>query len=165
LWDKLFGTFQRALPTVPIQYGTPGLQQTHDPFWTNHLPMLRYLRLKEPRLAPRQASPAQVRCVASGGLLVFALVVFYVAHEGTWIGNQQPWLFALLVASTLALGAISDGRSWGQFAWLALGTAAPLALIGVLGLRDPMGCALLGLLAMHSTASTGWWLRSGRNRP
>jgi len=158
LWDKLFGTFQRALPTVPIQYGTPGLQQTHDPFWANHLPLLRYLRLKEPRVRTQPVSSAQVRCVASGGVLIFAVVVFYVAHEGALIGPQQAWLFALLVASTLALGALSDGRWGGQLAWLALGVGAPLSLIGWLGLREPLGCGLLGLLGVHALGSTGWWM-------
>jgi sterol desaturase/sphingolipid hydroxylase (fatty acid hydroxylase superfamily) len=163
LWDKLFGTFQRALPDVPIQYGTPGLQQTHDPFWMNHLPLLRYARLREPRVPTRPVSPGEVRCVASGGVLIFALVIYYVAHEGSLPGAQQPWLFALLAASTLALGALSDGRWWGQLAWFAVGVAAPWCLVGLLALRDPFGCALLGLLAVHAAVSTGWWMWSRRS--
>lgn len=159
LWDKIFGTFQRALPGVPIQYGTPGWQLTHNPFWASQVPLLRYLGFKEPRLPSQSVAAAQVRWVVSGGILLFATVVYYVAHEGALAGAQQAWLFALLASATPALGGLSDGRPWAHGAWFALAMAVPVVLIGFLGLRDPWGCALMVLLGAHAVASFGWRLR------
>ncbi|MFT4267251.1 MAG: sterol desaturase family protein [Xenophilus sp.] len=168
LWDRLFGTFQQVLPDVPIQYGVPGWPRTHNPFWASQLPWLRYLGWREPHLPAQPVTQAQARWVATGGVLLFAVVVFYVAHEGAWAGGQQLVLFMLLASATLALGGLSDGRPWAGVAWFALGMAVPVLLIGVLGLRDPWGCALMVLLGLHAAASLGWgWLqaRGGAGSP
>lgn len=160
LWDKLFGSFQSQLPGVPIEYGTPGMPSSHNPFWSNQLPLLRYLGLKEPRVHVQDAEATQARWIASGGVLVFALVVDYVAREGQRVGGQQPALFGLLVAATLVLGALSDGRRWARTAWVALAFAMPVVLIGVLRLREPIACLLIGLLVAHAIAFFGWgWVR------
>lgn len=159
LWDILFGTFQRALPEVPIQYGTPGWQLTNNPFWASQVPLLRYLGFKEPHLPSQSVVAAQARWVASGGILLFATVVYYVAHEGILAGVQQAWLFALLASATLALGGLSDGRPWAHGTWFVLAVAVPVVLIGFLGLRDPWGCASMLLLGTHAAASFGWHLR------
>ncbi len=166
LWDRLFGTFQRKIAGVEIQYGTPHAQYSHNPFWANQLPLLRYLGLCEPRLRTRQVETAQVAFVASGGLLLFAIVIYYVGREGSWVGPQQAWLFGLVALATLALGGMSDGRPWATAAWLAVGLGIPAMLIGVLGLHDPLGCVPMAGLGAHAAAFSGWrWRRLAAARP
>ena len=156
IWDRLFGTFQREVPEVPLRFGAANWQHSSNPFWVNQLPWLQWLGWREPRIALAAVNATQTRWIASGGLLLFAVVVYYVASEGAWASRApQASLFALLALSTLALGGLSDGRRWGPAAWLVLGIAVPVALIGIFGMRDPVGCALMLLLGLHAAALPG----------
>jgi sterol desaturase/sphingolipid hydroxylase (fatty acid hydroxylase superfamily) len=153
LWDLLFGTFQREVPETPLRYGMAHWPRSHNPFWVNQLPLLHWLGWRAPRISLRPISTTQTRWVASGGVLLFAVVVYYVARQGTWpSGAPQAWLFTLLAAATLALGGLSDGRRWGAALWCALGVAVPIVLIGVFHVRDPLGCLLMALLGLHAAA-------------
>ncbi|WKB53563.1 sterol desaturase family protein [Eleftheria terrae] len=161
-WDRLFGTFQPALPEVPIVYGTPGLPASHNPFWASHLPVLRYLGWPGPRLRQQPASTVLGRLVGAGGIALFAVVIYCVHRQGGWPPGQEAVLFALVIALSLVLGGLSDGRPWAAPAWCVLGLALPLAFIGRYQLRDPFGCAVMLALGLHALALGAWWWRGQR---
>jgi sterol desaturase/sphingolipid hydroxylase (fatty acid hydroxylase superfamily) len=158
IWDKLFGTFQRELPGVPIHYGVEDSVPTHNPFWANNLPFVRFLKWRQPALAAVTRPSMPEHWIALGGLFLFGAVIYYVHRQGTWQGTAQLSLFALIFLSTLALGGISDGRRWGMVAWSVLTVASPVVMMGWYGLRQPWGCLPLILLALHGLMSLGWWL-------
>lgn len=150
IWDKLFGTFQRELPGVPIQYGIATPTHSTNPFWANTVPLLRYAGLRVPRLTGVRRLTVPDAVIASGGVILFGVVTYYVHRNGTWPEFGQPTFFALIFAATLALGGMSDGRLWGVASWVVI-AALSLAIMPLyFGLRDPLGLSLLGALLVHS---------------
>lgn len=126
LWDRLFGTFRRRLPDVPIRYGVPGMALSHNPFWASNLPLLHWLGRPCPIDAPARLSHWRQVLVASGGIVLFGLVIYYVHYDGRWPQQWQALYFLLVFAGTLALGGLSDGRRWGVRLWLLVTVLLPL---------------------------------------
>lgn len=153
IWDKLFGTWKAEQADVPIQYGVHDSVPSENPWWANHIPVLRYLGLRVPALS-RVSDDERVAdgWIVSGGLALFVLVIYYVHRQGTWPAWQEPLLFVWIASLTLVLGTLSDGRAWARGVWIASVVAMPLCFIGILGLRDPLGCALMAALALHGSA-------------
>ncbi|SDI66603.1 sterol desaturase family protein [Paraburkholderia phenazinium] len=165
IWDKLFGTLQRELPGVPIEYGVATPTQSTNPFWANTVPVLRYLGLRVPSLNGGQRLPISDTAIATGGLLLFGIVTYYVHRNGTWPGLGQPVFFALIFAATLALGGMSDGRRWGVLSWLAIAALSLSVMPLCFGLRDPLGLSLLAALLVHSIVAAAVTLRLQEKTP
>ncbi|WP_019448750.1 sterol desaturase family protein [Cupriavidus sp. BIS7] len=159
LWDKLFGTYQRALPDVPIRYGVHEKVDSDNPFWANLVPALRYFGLKTPRLT-RNVHAISDAWIASGGLLLFGVVINYVRTEGMWTAHWQAVWAAMILLLTLALGGISDGRNWARWTWPLLAMTLPTMMIALYGVRDPLTVALPFLLGAHGIASGIWFARA-----
>lgn len=152
IWDKLFGTYQRELPHAPIRYGVHDAVRSDNPFWANNIPVLRYLGLAAPRLPARDPLRIGDGWIATGGLALFAVVIYYVHRQGTFPAPQEPLLFGWIALQTIALGALSDGRAWARAAWSAVALAMPACFIVGFGWRDPLGCALVALVGLHGVA-------------
>jgi sterol desaturase/sphingolipid hydroxylase (fatty acid hydroxylase superfamily) len=151
IWDRLFGTFQRALPDVPVRYGVARPIASANPLWVNIVPLLRYAGWREPRLTsrPRTQNGLSEIAIGIGGLILFCAAAYYLHRDGSWSTGEQPAFFAVIFCATLALGGLSDGRSWGLPCWLATGLIAVCVMPWQLGLHDTAGLAVLGALALH----------------
>ncbi len=134
-WDRLFGSLERELPAAPFSYGVGHEAPPENPFWASNLPFLRLL-------GGSAGTPPAARfacadwAIASGALLLFALVIGYVNRYGYGYGAvdvAQIVLFALLAGGAVVLGGMAEGRRWAPLAWLALCLALPAAWLG--GLR------------------------------
>jgi sterol desaturase/sphingolipid hydroxylase (fatty acid hydroxylase superfamily) len=149
IWDKLFGSFQRQLPDVPVQLGVARPTESTNPFWANIAPLLRYARLRTPTLG-KGARPVAPAAIGLGGIVLYCVVCYFVHREGTWPGNGQSIFFALIFLGTLALGGVSDGRAWGVPCWLALSIATFVVMPVAYGLREPAGLLALAAFALHA---------------
>ena len=154
IWDRVFGSFQPELPGVPVRFGVSQPTGSTNPFWANVAPLLRYARLRVPRLV-RDTTPKALPDVAIGigGVLLFCLAAYYVHRDGTWPPGGQAVFFLQIFLSTLALGGMSDERAWGLPCWIGLGGAGLVVLPLAFGLRDPLGVLALALVTLHGLAS------------
>ncbi|MFM9434916.1 sterol desaturase/sphingolipid hydroxylase (fatty acid hydroxylase superfamily) [Janthinobacterium sp. CG_23.3] len=163
VWDKLFGTYQPELDGVPMQYGVPGMVATDNPLWASNGALFGWVRRRFPGrrdgASPGFAVPELF--IGIGGVILFALVIYYVDNEGRYPAARQLLLFALIFAGTIALGGLSDGRRWGALGWAAIALALPLTFIGGYGVREPWGLCWLALLLAHGL-DTGRRLLAGR---
>lgn len=162
IWDRLFGTLQRKLPGVPIRYGTASSTPSTNPFWANTVPLLRYVGLRGPRFAEARHVPVPDAAIATGGLLLFGIAAYYIYRDGTWPGFGKPAFFTMILAATIALGGMSDGRPWGVACWVTIAVVSLVALPVYFGLRDTTGLILLGGFLIHGAAVTFVMLRRGR---
>ncbi|MEK8029309.1 sterol desaturase family protein [Ideonella sp. DXS29W] len=157
LWDHLFGTAQDELLQVPVRYGVDGATPGVDPVRANLAPFWRWITGREGPV-PRQRETARLPAaregwVLTGGLVLFALVIYHVYREGRWPPGQQACLFAALWLGTVALGGLSEARAWGRTAWMAVALGTPLLFVAGFGLRDPLGVAVLAALALHGVGT------------
>ncbi|WP_071845476.1 sterol desaturase family protein [Pragia fontium] len=160
-WDKLFGSFQPELTEVSIVYGVPKTTKTNNPFWASNLPFFRFLRLKEPNIKPGKVFPVSIKLLATGGVLLFGIVLYYIHHEGTWEQQwHQPILFTLILSATLTLGAISDGKVWGWLGWIAIGLLLAFCGLFYLPVVDIFGVLLFSTLLLHTFLSFGYVIRN-----
>jgi sterol desaturase/sphingolipid hydroxylase (fatty acid hydroxylase superfamily) len=160
LWDRLFGSFQPELPELPLRYGVPGEPAASaNPLWANHPGLQRWWQARWPLPVAAARWPAGV--IGSGGVLLFGLVIHFVNLQPRLQGAEWAVLLAGIVAGTLALGGLSDGRRWGQTLWLLLCLPGTAAYAATLGWRNPYGALCLLALAGHGA----WMLWRTRQRP
>lgn len=165
VWDKLFGTYQRALPDVPIRYGVDRPTCSDNPFWTNVVPILHWLGMRTPHLQ-RDSDLIHTSWIATGGLLLFGAVIDYVRTDGSWPGHWQLTWFALLLALTVALGGMSDGRTWARSLWPPLAVVLPLMMIGICRAHDRLSAGVALALGAHGLVCGLWHAASrGKGRP
>lgn len=150
IWDKLFGTFQPELDDVEMHYGVSGSVHTNNPFWANIMPVLRYFRLRLPDLSVGQQICVPDSFIATGGLILFGLVIYYVDCDGKLPRMQQFVLFMLIFLATIAMGGISDGKRWGGVSWISVNFLLLIIFIGYYKVRDPWAVQLFSLLLLHS---------------
>lgn len=163
-WDKLFGTFERVHADAPLSYGVIGMAPSENPFRASNDPVLRYLGLKPANAAPAPRSTAPAWLVASGGIILFCVVVAYVWSEGQWPSWwSQAALFLLLACGTIALGGMSEGRRWGWRCWPLICLLVPAALAGaVLPGKTLTWLALSVPLAAHGLLACAYRYRALR---
>ena len=160
LWDQLFGTWQPERADVPMQYGVPGSVQSHNPLWANNKRFQRFWTQRFPALQRLAQLAMPGWYIGLGGVLLFGVVIYYVNQDGRALDAQRGVLFAFLFLGTIALGALSDDRRWGWFAWMLLSSTALGATLILSGGREPLGLLLLALCLVHALAGLPRALRS-----
>jgi len=126
-----------------------------NPFWANVVPALQWLGLRTPQLQrDTRATPAG--WIATGGVLLFGVVIDYVRTDGLWSGQWQAVWFALILLLTLVLGGLSDGRTWGRWLWPLLALALPVLMIGACGAGDALSDTLAVALGLHGLVCGLW---------
>lgn len=157
LWDKLFGTFQPEKEEVPVIFGVKNYEENHNVIAANNIPFLKYLKLPTWFLEKR---PPKFRInnylIATGGILLFGLLLYYIFQENTWGFWQKAGLFAIIFAATIGNGGLSEGKQWGIVLWMSnFLLFAPLFIL-YNGISDWVFLLNLGVLAIHSLFS--WYV-------
>lgn len=154
IWDKLFGTFQHYRDDIVIEYGVlNNSQPSKNPLLASTIPLLRYFRLPMPKVVISDFMPS-TSWLITGTLLLYAVVISYIHHEGQWPVLLQAVLFIMLVLGTVALGGLSEGKKWAIGLWLS-----NLFLIGLLCVfynsqLDFYSWLIFLLVVLHSLALT-----------
>jgi sterol desaturase/sphingolipid hydroxylase (fatty acid hydroxylase superfamily) len=157
IWDKLFGTFQPERPDTPVRFGVHAPTRSHNPLWANLVPFARLFGWHQ-WTAPAASRSVSGTWVAAGGVLLYVLALKHLRADemhGAW---AQAASFGLVFVATLALGAASDGRPWGWWAWAALGALAMPAFAGLASPWPRVDGALACAWALH--AAWAWRARS-----
>ncbi len=151
IWDRLFGTYQREIEGVPIKYGTREPLITDNPFWGNNIPVMDYLKMKRPVIGHPDDNKniTEDSFIASSGILLFVVLMYYIYCFGQAPGLQQFYLFMLTVSATVALGGLSDGKYWGILSWVIIATFSPIAYIWTYHIFDPTALLIFGCLVLH----------------
>lgn len=158
LWDKLFGSFQSAQPSVPLVYGVPGPRFPSDnPVWANNPWLYQWaVRAWGSRAnAAGAVRHADAPHIGAAGVLLFLVVIYFVNHQQALPQPEYACLLVLLFLSTIALGGVSDGRPWGKVLWAACGSAGFLVYGALFGVRDAWGLVTNSSLIVHTLWFTG----------
>ena len=116
LWDKMFGTFQKELNEIPVEFGTYDHIQTDNVFWASNLPILTWLGLPHPEFRPALKT-LKGFWIWTAGLLSFAILLYYIHAEAFWPSFDRNVLLAYGAAAAIAIGGMTDGRMWGRITW------------------------------------------------
>lgn len=164
-WDKMFGTWRPDLPEGDFEYGVAGDRPSRNPLLASNLPVLRWLR---GRAAARV--PVEPRYISSGPVVLLGTVIVFVLITGyLWLygygydgpGQAQLLLFALLAASAVMLGGISEGRVWALWGWAAVAWAMLLIFVGLYQWHAPFWLVGFPLAVAHAMALLlGWGRRA-----
>lgn len=151
LWDKLFGSFTHQPPARgEHHYGVKGYIASANPLRESNAPFARLLGLRLPPPAARQGPAPQV--IVSATLLLFIPVIGYIQRYGYGyedIGREQVALFVLLVAASVMLGLLSDGRRGSRVGWATVTSLMPLLCLFAFGWQGLLWQVSLPLLALH----------------
>lgn len=151
LWDKLFGSFTRQPPARDEHhYGVKGYTASANPLRESNAPFARLLGLRLPPPAARQGPAPQV--IVSATLLLFIPVIGYIQRYGYGyedIGREQVALFVLLVAASVMLGLLSDGRRGSRVGWATITCLMPLLCLYGFGWQAIIWQISLPALALH----------------
>ena len=152
IWDKLFGTFQAEMKEVPVDYGVKDYETNYNVVWANNFPFLKLLGLgwKE-KEETRFVYQVPEYLIGLAGILLFALLLFYISMEGAVGLNYQIGLFAITFVGTIALGGISEGRKWGYIIWVLTFAGFLPGFLIVHDEINPILWVLCGLLLVHCT--------------
>ncbi|MEZ4772420.1 MAG: sterol desaturase family protein [Bacteroidia bacterium] len=150
-WDKLFGTFQPEIKTVPIIYGTKKYEKNYDVFWANNLPFLKLFKIPIPQ-KKEKSRPYFIQdyFIATGGLLIFGLLLYYISIEKICPEDMKLEFFGIIFLGTIANGGISEYKYWGLVLWfINFLVLAPLFILDQ-HITNPVLLTLFGLLVLHS---------------
>ena len=151
IWDQLFGTFQKELINVPVKCGVKDYVRSYDILWANNLPFLKYFgfsSVKEPTKKSSYHVPEYL--IASGGVLLFGLLLFYISIEDTWSVNEKINLFGITFIGTIANGGISENKKWGISLWFINFTLFAPLFVYYMNIHAPLLLVIFGLLIIHS---------------
>ena len=115
-WDKLFGTFQKELDDIPVEFGTDEHVATDNIFWANNLPWLKLFGIRLPELKPVMRR-LRGGWMWTAGLLSFAILLMYIHAEVAWPLDDRNLLLGYGALSALTIGGLSEGRAWGLCGW------------------------------------------------
>lgn len=165
LWDKVFGTYQKELDDVPMQYGLHKWQKTDNPVWMNHAGLLLSLSKRAPALLDTVRLKVPELVIGLGGIILFCMVIHFVDMEDRLPAMQLLALFAIVFLGTIALGGMSDERRWGAVLWVGLALVAPVAYCAEYGFPDVWGQGMLALFVAHGLTVLWHLLRGGSATP
>ncbi|UTW60569.1 sterol desaturase family protein [bacterium SCSIO 12741] len=151
IWDKLFGTFQAEINSVPIEFGVKDYKTNYNVLWANNLPFFKLLGIRNENGKPQSfIYRVSDYLIGTGGLLLFGLLLFYISIEGRVPVIDQAGLFAIIFLGTIALGGMSEGKLWGLSIWgFVFGILFP-ALLFYQQISDAILWVLSGLMVIHS---------------
>ncbi len=151
IWDKLFGTFQPELSTVPVKFGVEGYVKNYDIFWANNLPFMRLFGIKIPterKLYMKYIVPESL--IKYGGILLFGLLLYYISKEQTSTIDYKMGLFVITFIGTVANGGISENKRWGLMLWFVDFVVLSPIYIAYFHIYSPVLLSVLALLFVHS---------------
>lgn len=162
IWDRIFGTYQPEIEGLEIKYGVTDAIKTDNPFWGNNLPFMRAWGMKIPNFEKRNETKFNVSdlYIATGGLNLLNLWLFYIFCEGKGLGMQQFWLFFLIFFGTIALGSLSDGRFLGMVSWLIIACVPTIAFVYQYNISDPFVLSLFILFILHGLYGLKYFINS-----
>lgn len=151
IWDRLFGTFQPRVEGVEIIYGIHDPVKSDNPFWGNNVPFMQAWNMKIPNFEQSEENKftAKNSFIATGGVLCYLLVVYYIFREEQWTGMQQLSMFSIVLFATIALGGVSDNKLWGMVSWILLSTVLSAAFIIHYAVFDIWALSVFGLFFLH----------------
>lgn len=152
IWDKLFGTFQAKIDSVPIQYGVVKKSFVNNPFWASNLPFLNSYKNKIFSYK-QQTQTTSSLLIASGGLIIFGYFLYYIQFYSSWHLTQQALIFSLIVTGTIGLGAMADNKNWGSVVWCLLSLFLPIVLVVYCQQINVLAVILSILAVMHGASS------------
>lgn len=160
IWDKLFGTYRPDLPEGEFGYGVKGASPSANPAVASNIPILRHILRWNVKITPPEPRyRAHGLMVLAGTMVLFALVTGYVWIYGySYAGSDQSQLvrFSLLAFGAVALGGISEGRSWALYGWV--GTSVLLMAEAMTAGAGPswlLGCLVLLLHSLSLLVGFG----------
>lgn len=151
-WDKLFGTFQKELDDVPVEFGTDDHVATDNIFWANNLPWLKLLGIRLPQLQP-VTRRLRGGWMWTAGLLSFAILLMYIHAEVAWPLFDRNLLLGYGALSALTIGGLSEGRSWGTWGWTLIHVAALGFWFTRPPWQDPVIAVFLVLAILHAAST------------
>ncbi len=152
IWDKWFGTFQEERDDIEIKFGVKQKTPSDNPFWANNLPFLKYffkIQIPDFQSFRKNKKPLSEFFISIGGILLFALLVFYIYQEDKWHGAPEVALFGLLFGSTIAMAGLYENYRWGIFSWLFFAFAM-LYFMFYFMVFQPVFIALVAIFVGHS---------------
>ncbi|WP_296620043.1 sterol desaturase family protein [Marivirga sp.] len=151
VWDKLFGTFQQELNTIPIIYGVKDYVKSYNVLWANNLPFLKMFGFYSAKESKKESSyTVPESLIVSGGILLFGLLLYYISIENIWPVNYKLGLFSMTFLGTIANGGISENKKWGINLWLLNFILLAPLLIFYKNIDEPILLTIFSLLAIHS---------------
>lgn len=131
----------------------------------NNLPFRKLLNLSK-KVPNSKSIVIPTHFVATAGLMLFCLLLYYVYQEDIWKGELKLFFFSIVFLGTIANGAFSDGKKWGVLLWVGIFLLlSPLFLISQ-DVSEPILLLLLGAFGGHSAWLLFFFfkvLRNGRN--
>lgn len=161
IWDKMFGTFQGELAEQPVVFGVKNYVKNYNVIWANNLPFLKLFKfLSSDNKNNKPSYAVQDRIIATGGILVFGLLLYYIYIEHTWPVDYKLSFFVIIFLGTVANGGISENKNWGLGLWLINFVILAPLFVMYHNIYEVMILALLAMLILHSI-----WLLAHIKRP
>jgi sterol desaturase/sphingolipid hydroxylase (fatty acid hydroxylase superfamily) len=161
LWDRLFGSWQPERDDIDMRFGVHGGMPSQNPLWANNPSLWRWLcKRQSQHRSPELHWPATY--IGSGGVMLFLIVIAHIDGQANWPVFLSTGSLLALILSTIALGALSDGKRWGAIAWVALCLVLPALFLWASNFLSAWLCVPLVLLLAHGLRGA-WHLK--RNIP
>lgn len=150
IWDKLFGTFQSQISTVPISFGVKNYTRCYDVLWASNLPFIKLLGLNFNKKQHKKTSYSLPDfIIVSGGLLLFGLLLYYISIEEINSINYKLGLFTITFIGTIANGGMSESKTWGLILWfITILILSPLFIV-IHSVSNPIILSLFALLFIN----------------
>ena len=157
VWDKIFGTFQKKVKSIPIHYGTQDYFKSENALVASNVPFYKLFGLKLPKLKSRKFQ-LHGAIELSAGALLFCFLLLYISKEHVWSTSQLSYLFALVFFGTLSCGGLSEGKVWGAISWAILSLSS---ICYLLSSQSPgiFHCLITLIWAVHGISTTFMLLR------
>jgi sterol desaturase/sphingolipid hydroxylase (fatty acid hydroxylase superfamily) len=125
LWDRIFGTWQPEREDLEMRFGVNGGIPSQNPLWANNPWLWHWLRKQRFALKPLRTVDWPGAYIGCGGVILFLLVIAHIDGQPQGPVFLRGCNLIALILSTIALGALSDGKRWGAVAWVGFCLGLP----------------------------------------